>query len=277
MNFLKFRTNVFTELSILFKTSFIMYSRVSLLICLSPSKNSEKIDELTFFHVCCPFVKVMNIKLIAHSSMPKAFVEVIDRNSADLVVNRLHNKVTPFGKVYAHISNKNRIFYKRSLQDILRACLNMEKPNSPVNIENRVTSSENLYAFSQIKQIKVRKNNINSESIPVCIDVSQLFYQSNSSRISIESDDNDLFVQTQIEQIDSCNFDDVNSFKNLKASDEQIEKNTINVTHQDLFELDSLKVANTFKTFGTIVNLTFDYDQTYWSIEYSNSKDFIKS
>lgn len=55
-----------------------------------------------------------------------------------------------------------------------------------------------------------------------------------------------------------------------------VTNNTIKITHTDMESLKGGRVLRIFRRFGRIVNLNFDYDQTFWLIEYRSDKEVIK-
>lgn len=256
-----------------------MIKQVTLLVCLSPSVPHETIDELSFFDIVSPIVQVLNVRLIAREGQMKAFVQVPDQVSADLVIEKLHCQLLNLGKTKVFISNKSAINYTRNLDEILLMRTG-EKSSSNKTLER--SRGMDFQCHSNESQDRPDKYQVrNKQNDHISQERTKEAADSAYKKPFIGKDLNQVFI----------NKDRGTDCQNTKSSSEEksiaVMKNmykistdslqcSVKITHSNLLELDSKKVSKIFRRYGRISNLFFNYDETYWTIIYSSPKDVQK-
>ena len=248
---------------------------VTLLVSLTPSIPRKRINELSFYDLVHPVANIRNIKLIRSAKVPKAFVQVANARMADLVIEKLHDQRACMGRVKVFISNKEHVHYSCSLEETLARCASSSQSHTGRADDEHFTRESKLKYRSPTnsKDALVNNNGQGAETIHKCKNIDDLFNKSvvadknagekdSSSRLRNASLIDDLLAESR---------PNLTGTPNVVELYDSITK--IQITHADLYALDIIRVRKVFGKFGKILNLAFDYDQVFWSIEYSLSNE----
>lgn len=246
-----------------------MQKSVTLLVCLSPSVPHETITELDFYEIVAPVTPVHNVRLIEREGQMKAFVQVSSQKAANLAIDSLHCQLLNLGKTKLFISNKAAINYNMSIDQVLK--LRGGKPRSlqagsfpPTSIkrDSGCFNYDSMNEKNSQGRTKTGWDSVHKASVnPDALDAS-----SSTKRKIIQNQ------HTKSTEVDSsCAVKNVTYKKGADAA-----QCSIKITHDSVHELDSKKVSKLFRRYGRIVNLDFDYEQTFWRITYISPKDVQK-
>ena len=258
-----------------------MSRSVNLLVCLSPSSTPETITELSFYTMINPIAKVTNIRMVAREGQMKAFVEVENQFKAELVIGELHGRLLNLGKVKIFVSNKESIYYNRSLESLLLGhCGLSQEIYGKSRIECQDTtfpSKSNSNQFIDALKVLHKDKCTESQNIDAQTQkkvLSTMFFNNDNSKQAplynnIETDK----ITTKI----------IISDHDKKVQNDHITENSnsatgrIQVTHDNITTLDSKKVLKVFRRFGRVFELTFNSEKKFWNIQYKSLNEVIKA
>ena len=256
-----------------------MNKHITLLVSLKPSKPQKDINELIIFDLVNPITDVMNLKPISKQNCIKAFVQVKSKQMADIVVNKLHGQNLDIGRIQAFISHKKYIHYEMNLKEVLKAC----RQNTKTRLSNFKDGKKNQFisAFNgkinwdAVDDMKVETESFRKED-RFCRNIDDVLNKSNPT-IGYLSEDSISEIEHGMLQNSAFIENNDNLIENLNKLEDKSSERVIQVIHQNLIELDQLRVFTTFKRFGNIVNLTFNYNRVFWSVEYESSNQARKA
>ena len=258
-----------------------MSKPVSLLVCLSPSVPNMSINELSFYSMVNPIGKVTNLKIFGRDDQLKAFVEVENQKIAKMVLEKLHGKLLNIGKVKVFTSDKDKIVYKRTLNEVLSSCnglLNLHTDNAPYKFKTTLESlksgnnhmSQNFNPF-ELKSRPLAFNNLAQKSPP------EVLRAKHVSPTDLDKAKNLLHRNSlKVTDIPTYNDHNVVEEKSLVMNQDQ-GLSSIKVTHDDVDKLTEKNVRKVFRRFGRIFDLRFNSYEGFWEICYKSEKDVQKA
>lgn len=136
----------------------------TILVCLTPSCKATPITEYTFYLAVNPTVSVKNIKIIGRSIPIKAFIQVENKQDAELAIEKLHNKSSSVGKLKIFKSDKSYIALEKTLKQILEETRNSCEDSKKNNEIDCSESHKNKFVNTLTEKKEHKYKNCNAYS-----------------------------------------------------------------------------------------------------------------
>jgi len=253
---------------------------VNLLVCLNPS-STESINELTFYKLVRPITEVLNLRVVSTDGQWKAFVQVKDENESNVLIESLHNKTLPIGKVKVFVSHKKFVNYGQTLSQMFKSMIDEKNQDKSLrNNENSGNESEKLINYKAEfidnmkltygEDIKKNKNDFcnNESSLNEWSIINSLIKKSGSSNLKSLNSNTDNNVKSKRKR---------KVHKIPKDIEDSLSHLTIRITHDDLVMLRSKLVSQYFSQFGHIVKKVLDQARSVWTIQYDSEVSVSKA
>ena len=245
---------------------------VNLLLCVIPTAPTDSIDEINFYYIVQPLVQVYNVKMVSRNSPLKAFVQVKDDDAAEVVIAATHGKITPLGKTKTFVSFQRFVNYEKPLKDILRNRQSQDKLNQDISKGQTFDKIHQVIGKSNpdIEQQKISNKSLKSNN-------ELKLYQNDKNPVIIKNNKNAEQVFNQISKYKNGNnislspknkFNEQVATKAVLNQKNKQESRLVNITHENLNELQSERIMSLFCRFGKISNKKFNAKLLVWIFEY---------
>lgn len=246
---------------------------VTILCCINPVHPTEQITEFTFCQMLSPFTKVMNVKIFERGSQIKAFVQVQNKEQADLVIKEVDGKHMNIGKAKVFMSHKKYISFDKSIAQIKAEAKTGKTaesrifPKEPVeqtnpyaaNFFNSFQSNPgNMYIKSKVNQSKVTKSPPQSSVISREISDSDQSGKRTLTKRKTSSGD-----------MESYSFDQ-DFVKENRSPDEN--KHCVRISNVDFEKVCPKKLLNLFGCFGNVSKLLVQKEQGFTVVLFENKR-----
>lgn len=258
-----------------------MPQQINLLVCLSPSVSRQAITPISFYGIVTSVTRVLNIRIITFEGQIKAFVQVLDQSSADLVIQKLNGKLLNIGKIKVFISDKQFVNYTQSLEDILggnQQISGIDLNMAPFQIQN--SESKSIYrGFSYKPEFALNNEKTNAAIMRNSGTESAL--QTSIERIGKLDPCTELKAHkpslTRLDEAYPSYKDHNYEVQTVSDGINKLKEHfIIKITHHEPTALCSKTVSKIFRRFGRIISLKFDHEYALWYIEYKSHKDVLK-
>lgn len=136
---------------------------VAILVCLTPTSDKKQITEYTFYQIINPISAVKNIKLISKNIPFKAFVQLENNLTTELVIDKLHDQVLDIGRVKIFKSHKTYIALEKTIKQILEEgsvhrdaenenCFQNRKSSESIDYKNKTKIQKNTAHMKNVKK-----------------------------------------------------------------------------------------------------------------------------
>lgn len=225
---------------------FIMPPVVNILMCIKPAVHLSIVDEQMLYQLVNRISPVLNMSLVAHHDIYRAFLQFKDETFSKKVCEVLNGKETDIGICESVEVCHTSVTYERSAIEF--ACL-YKRATVSHEVRSRSSSSVGEQKPQNCLFEKIDKDNGFSIKID---EIGKNKYHENNNRSTMEGD---LDKHSDIILKKSCN-------------DIATPVYSIVVTHPDAEYLNVKLIKRVFRRYGRIINLNYDSRRLSWTIQF---------